>query len=431
MTRTASPSLLLLCLTLAAPAARAQVEGDTWVDPTLEAAVRGADLIVLAECTEVARGGGAAYRVAKTFKGPLRDGKEVLVVGLEVPGAPQGSARAVSAGDKAYLILQGDPAAPALSVPTPTFGRFPILTFGEQPMVVGAFADTFVRVAVPVARWERVLEALVRGQGDEALLADLRALLAGKATDPNDVYVALEVLGLLAQETDRAAAEAVLVDPRFADARRYRVRIAAAQLLANLGGEASVRRLLTLVEQDEVLAVRSAAAAALGPLLKRVESGSPAVVREAAETLARLALDASSEPIRPASASDPRENQLDGVLGAILKTLGTVRARAGIPPALRALERVDDGDALVAGLTFFTALNEPDQAGAVAWRMREKDAEDAYFNPLFVRTLQALTGQRLGDDRAAWVRWCRERALLPSGHDAPLGPEAPPGGEPR
>ena len=50
---------------------------------------------------------------------------------------------------------------------------------------------------------------------------------------------------------------------------------------------------------------------------------------------------------------------------------------------------------------------------------RGAGAEDEYFNPLFVRTLEQLTGQSLGNDREAWVRWARERSLLPQGPEAP------------
>jgi hypothetical protein len=425
MTRIAVSSLVVLLLACAP--ARAQVEGDTWIDPTLAEAVRAANLIVLAECTDVARGGGAAYRVTKVFKGPPR--KDVMVVGLHPPGA-SADQRTVAVGDQAYLLLQGDPEGPILSVPTPTFGRFP----SKETGVVAAFSDTFVRVAVAAPRWEQVLEGLVRGAPDPALLADARALLAAKDTDPNDLYVALEVLSSFGEEQDRARAEAVLDDPRFASPERFRLRVAALNVLAHLGGAATAERLVALIERDALDVVKSAAATALAPVLRDLHRTDADGVREVTERLAALANEARSTPVRFGAASDPRENQLDGLLGAILKTLGTVRSKAGVAPALRALERVDDGDALVAGLTFFSALNDPDQAGAVAWRMREKDAEDAYFNPLFVRTLQGLTGQRLGDDRAAWVRWCRERALLPAGHDQPLGPEAPPtppGGAPR
>lgn len=426
MTRTA---VLALLLALAPPSlARGQVQGETWEDPTLAAAVRGADLIVLGECTAVARGGGAAYKVTKTFKGAARDGREVLIVGLQMPDAPM-EERAVAVGDRAYLLLQGDPAGAVLSLPTPTFGRFPLQPDGR---VVGSFSDTFVRVAVPQARWERVLTGLAGAAPDPALLPDARALLAAKATDPNDTYVALEVLALFGEEADRAAITATLDDARFAEPHRFRVRLAAVNALARVGGPAALERLLAVIERDPLEVVKSAAATALGPALEAQLQRDADVVRAAADRLAALAEGARSEPIRFGSAHDPRENELRGLLGAILRTLGRIKARAGITPALRALERVDDGPALVAGLLYFQDLGDPEQAGAVAWRMRGPEAEDAYYNPLFRRTLEALTGEELGDDRGAWVRWCRERALLPSGPDAPLGP-APRegGGDPR
>lgn len=423
--RRATVRLLSLAalLALAPPLARGQVEGDTWEDPTLERAVREADLIVLAECTAVARGGGAAYLVKKTFKGKPRDGREVMVIGLAMPDASP-EEPPVPVGDEAYLLLQGDPAAAVLAVPTPTFGRFPVQQGG---VVVGSFSDTFVRLGVPRARWEQVLTSLVAGAADPALMAHARATVAKKDADPNAVYEALEVLAMFGAEQDRAAVEAVLADPRFAEPPRFRVRLAAVNALMRIGGAASARRLVAVVEQDPLDVVKSAAATALGPVLEGLVEADPATARHVVDRLVALTPGARSAPIRFGTAHDPRENQLHGLLGAILKTLGRIKARAGVAPALRALERVDDGPALVAGLLFFQDLGDPQHAGAIAWRMRRPDAEDAYYNPLFTRTLEALTGQRFGTDRDAWVRWCREQALLPQGPDAPLG--ATPGGE--
>jgi hypothetical protein len=436
MTRRPPPAPLavlgLLLLGLPGRAA-AQVDDTTWEDPTLEAAVHGADLIVLGECTAVAHGGGAAYTVKKTLKGPPQDGKELLVAGLEVPGTKDED-RSVTVGDRAYLILHGDPAGGVLSAPTPTFGRFPIMTFGKTDVVVAAFSDTFTRVPVPPTRWEQVLDALAAGQPAPALLTDVRATVQAKDADPNDVYAALEVLGLFAEQADRPALEAVLVDPRFAPPKdgqgpdRFKVRISAARAIGRLGGAPAARTLVALVQRDPNEAVKSAAATALAPVLSALRGVDDVTVGDVTAKLAEVALKADATPIRPATATDPRTNQLDGLLGACLKTLAEARARTGVAPALRALERVDDGDALVAGLTFFTALGDPGQAGAVAWRMRRKGAEDEYFNPLFVRTLEALTHQQFGNDRAAWVKWCREQALIPADvHDEPLGPPAPPG----
>ncbi|MCO5167600.1 MAG: HEAT repeat domain-containing protein [Planctomycetes bacterium] len=415
MTRVAAP--LLLCLALA-PLARGQVDGSTWTDPTLEEAVRDADLIVLAECAAVGRAGGASYKVTKTFKGPARDGREVAVVGLDLPGAAPGE-RVVAVGDRAYLLLRGTPTGAVLSVPTPTFGRFPVQASGQ---VVASFSDTFVRVGLAAARWERLLAALVAGAADEALLAEARAALRQKEPDATEAYVALEVLALFGQEADGAAVEAVLDHAAFAEPHRFRVRIAAAQALGRLGGASGVERLLGLVERDPLEVVQSAAAEALWPALERLFEEDDRGARRACERLAALTIDGRATPIRFGSANDPRENERRGPLAAALRTLGALRARAGIPPALRALERVDDPAALVAGLLFFQELGDPEQAGAIAYRMREPDAKDHYFNPLFSRALEKLTGQRLGDERAPWVRWSRERALLPQGPDAPLGP---------
>ncbi|MBX3470306.1 MAG: HEAT repeat domain-containing protein [Planctomycetes bacterium] len=422
MTRAAAAAFFV-CLALA-PLARAQVSGETWEDPTLEAAVRDADLIVLGECAAVGRAGGASYKVLRTFKGPARDGREVAVVGLEMPGAAPGE-RPVAVGDRAYLLLRGTPTGPVLSVPTPTFGRFPVQSKGQ---VVASFSDTFVRVGVPAARWERLIVALVSGAPDDALLAEARAALQAKEPDATEAYVALELLALFGQEADRALVEAALDHPAFAEPHRFRVRVAAVQALGHLGGGAAVERLLGLFERDPLEVVQSAAAEALWPALERHFVEDDRGARRACERLAELALDARATPIRFGAANDPRENERRGPLAAALRTLGLLKARAGIPPALRALERESDGAALVAGLLFFQELGDPEQAGAIAWRMREPTAKDHYFNPLLSGALEKLTGQRLGDERGPWVRWCRQRALLPAGPDAPLGGERPGGG---
>jgi hypothetical protein len=408
---------LVAVLLLAGPAA-AQVQDEQWDDPTLEAAVEQADLIVVGECTGVGPTGAAAYRVRGTLKGPARDGKDVIVDGLVAPGDKTAT---VEKGDKAVLMLVGDPAADVLHVPTPTFGRFPIIDFGGKPQVVAAFSDTFVRVACPQERFARTVQALLRKDG-APLLAEARAALA--APDANEVYQGLELLRLFGEPQDEAALLAVLADEKHAGPKRFRVRLVAAEALARAAGEKALDPLLALIEKDPVEAVKSAAATALGPVLKKVP---PPERRRPCEQLAKLAGQASAIPVDFGAATDPRKNLRASPLAAILQTLAFVRSPAGVAPALRALERVDDVAATLAGLTYFGWLEDPQQAPAIANRMRTKGAEDEAVNSMFQSTLEKLTGQKLGTDRDAWIKWCREQQLGTGEGQGPQGPPAPPG----
>jgi len=416
VSRTSRPSswIALLALLLAGPAA-AQVQDEQWDDPTLEAAVEGADLIVVGECTGVGPTGAAAYCVQGTLKGPARDGKDVIVDGLVAVGDKTAT---VEKGDKAVLMLVGDPAADVLAVPTPTFGRFPIIDFGGKPQVVAAFSDTFVRVACPQERFVRVVQALLKKNG-EPLLAEARAALA--APDANELYQGLELLRLFGQPTDEAALLAVLRDEKHAGPKRFRVRMVAAEALARCAGMKAVAPLLELIEKDPVEAVKSAAATALGPVLRDV---APTDQRRGCEQLAKLAGQASSIPVDFGAATDPRRNLRASPLAAILQTLAFVGSPAGVAPALRALERVDDVSATLAGLTYFGLLGNTQHAPAIANRMRTKGAEDEAVNSMFQATLEKLTGQELGTDRDAWIKWCREQQL---GTGDGQGPPAPPG----
>lgn len=416
-----------LLLWLAAPAA-AQVQDEQWDDPTLEAAVEQASLIVVGECTGVGPTGAAAYRVEATLKGPARDGKDVIVNGLVAVGDTSAT---VEKGDKAVLVLLGEPTADVLSVPTPTFGRFPILDFGGKPHVVAAFSDTFVRVACPRERFVRAVLAILSKQATEALLQDARAALT--AAESNEVYQGLELLRLFGEPSDEAALLAVLKDERHAGPKRYRIRMVAAEALARSTGERSIAPLLELVEKDPVEAVKSAAATALGPVIRKLP---PPERRRPCEALARLGLQASSIPIEFGAATDPRRNGRASPLAAILITLAFTKSSAGVAPALRALERVDDVPATLAGLTYFSNLDSEDasrNALAIANRMRTKGAEDELVNSMFQRTLEKLTGQAFGTDRDAWIKWCRDQQLggpssASEGPPAPQGPPAPPGG---
>lgn len=411
MTRAALFALLLG----AAAALRAQ-DDFFWEDPDLATAVRAADLIVLGQASAV-DSAAATFTVQRTLAGPARDGASIRVAGLHHPDrAPEGPPVAV--GDRAWLLLLGDPAGGELRVPTPTFGRFPLKRFGPEDQVVASLWDTLTRLPVAPATFEAFLLGL-RGGDTKELLRRARADLERPDLDPTATYAALRAVAFFGGSDDEQRVLRVLARHDLQADARWVVRMAAADALGRAGGEGAVKRLTELCRADAVPAVRSAAIRALAPALV---VGEPAVVREATAFLGKLALEASSEPIALFDAEDPRKNEVDSPLLAALETLAKVRPEEGVGPALRALERQDDIAAVIAGLTFFEVLDDPAHAGAVAWRMREAGAEDAMLNRLFARTLQALTGEALGEERERWVAWWRARTL------GPQGPEAPPNG---
>jgi len=417
-----APLAAALALALAGGAAAQEEEGPVrrdlfWRDPEFGEAVRAADAIVLAECTAVGED-GAVYRVDVALTGGGIEGKELRVLGLHHPSRRERPP--VEVGDRAYLLLRGR--EEPFRLPTPTFGRFPVRSFG----VIACIGDTFVRIPLPAPTFERFL-ACALGADPAPLLAKAREILGADQVDPTEAYVACRALALFGAGEGTTADDARLVmalldRPAIAADRRYRVRMAAAEALGRLPTPpAGLRRLLTLAEEDPAAAVRSAAALALRPALEAYRDRPE--YREATDRLAELALEADAEPIAFGTVDDPRTNELEGPLAAALRTLAALGSHAGVRPALRVLEREDEADALVAGLAYFQALGDPEQAGAIAFRMRRPDAEDAVLNRLFASTLRALTGEDLGEDREAWVAWWRERTLERG--EGPIGPPPP------
>jgi HEAT repeat protein len=409
----------------------AQVDALTWEDPTLADAVRDADLIVLAEAKAVATN-GVAYVVKRTLKGPTKDGKTIAVRGLHHPELRKRPA--VDQGDVSYLILRGKPSGDGFSLPTPTFGRFPLQIGPEGlPQVVASFGgvETYVRLALTSKTFERLLIVL---EGKSPTVASARTALGGEARaalkTPSGglerAYVALRLLALTAPKTERDLVPAALRILSLKAARKkgmYQVRAAAARLLGHMGGKVAAKRLLSLARDDEHAGVRSVAASQLARVFK-TRRGTRAY-RHAVSSLADLATQARARPITFASVEDPRTNRLEGPLGACLRALAQLRSKTGIRPALRALER-DDLDAIQAGLTYFETLKDPEQVGAIAMRMRPKDSKDKFVNKFFARVLETLTGQKHGPSRAAWLRWWDKATLTPE--DGREGPrkKAPP-----
>lgn len=422
MSRVAPQSVwlaLVLATALATSAARAQEpepeppreHGSVfWEDPTLEDAVKGVDLIVLGQVVAV-DADGATWKVEKTLFGPDRSGAELTVSGLHHPDLRPSPP--VEKGDRAYLLLLGDAQGKSLHVPTPSFGRFPIKTFGPRQMAIASLGDTFTRLPMEPARFEQLLVALRGGPHDE-LLAQARSELEREELDPAAAYAALRLVVYFGQAEDAPRVLRLLQREDLAPDERWVVRMAAAAALGRTGTPPAVARLLELVRADKVPAVRSAAARALSPALAQVED--PTRRREAADALALLAAEADAEPVQPLDLEDPRRNEIDSPLMACLRTLASVDWAAGVRPALRALERNDLG-AVVAGLTFFEVLGERAYAGEIARRMRAPGAEDELVNRIFARTLEALTGQSLGTERARWLKWWEGQP--------PQQPEAP------
>lgn len=183
---------LLGCL-LAAPAS-GQVEQLTWEDPTLPRAVKDADLIVLGRATDVSAR-GAVYAVERTLVGPDRTGSSIAVTGLHHPQLAERPHVAV--GDRAYLLLIGDPRGEGFTIPTPTFGRFPLQRDGERERVIASMggADTFARLAVAPGRFEALVHAARTGS-DPRLLRAAQQTVDAEAPPAEALYWALQGLRL-------------------------------------------------------------------------------------------------------------------------------------------------------------------------------------------------------------------------------------------
>jgi HEAT repeats len=401
--RSLAPGFALALLAGLAFPAQAQVDNTIWEDPDLPDAVSLADLIVLAEAGEVSSR-GVVYHVETVLKGPDRGGDAIVVTGLHHPSLSERPP--VESGDRAYLLLLGNPGGDVFTTPTPTFGRFPL----QDDQVVAPVLDSFVRMRLPDPYFRALISGLMSGRHDR-LADDAIETLSGQAT-ATETYLALMVLSEFARRTDLEPVAAVLTQDRFHTASTFKVRMATARALGRVGGPDTIEPLLAMAEDpDEVAAVRSTAITALARSLSGLR-GFPEF-RDAIERLAALGLDASSRPIHFGGANDPRTNELPSILDAVLRTLSLLRAEIGARPALRALEREDDIDAVIAGLTYFSALGDSDHAGGIAMRMREPDAEDAYLNRLFSSTLEGLTGENLGETRQAWVDWWQAESLEP------------------
>jgi hypothetical protein len=406
---------------LTCSAAGAQVHDLTWDDPTFAEAVRTADVVVLATAAAVATN-GAAYRVDASFKGPAVKGTLLAVTGLHHPRLRERPP--VAEGDQAYLLLRGDPKGEGFTLPTPTYGRFTRRKTGEQEgardevvLSMGG-SGTFARFPVTVKRFEALVNGVVGGKAPK-LLAKSREELVGSLTDPGattpeTLYLAIEVIGLFGERSDAAKCLALLREVQFRDEPHVHVRIAAARALGRLGGPRGARELLRVVSKDPAAAVRSIAFASVASALSGKQD--PRIVRLACQKLAELAPAQDPEPIRFGTARDPRKNAVDSPFDACLRTLARLESRLGIPIALKALEG-ENLNAIIAGLAYFSALGDADQAGGIVTRMRPEDSVDAFVNRLFARMLAGLTGQDLGVERAAWLKWwaAREDSKRPAG----------------
>jgi hypothetical protein len=412
--------LLAVCSPFCSPfcsPAWGQVDRVFWDDPTLAHAVRDADLIVLAKAGKVATN-GAAYRVERTLKGPKRDGELLAITGLHHPELRDRPP--VSQGDHAYLLLRGEAEGEGFSLPTPTFGRF-VLREGQVVLSFGG-SDTFVRLRVPAARFEAIVGGFVTGKAP-ALVSWCREVVRGDEPAGEELYQALRVLSWLGTSGDAASAARILKNERYGGAEHERVRMAAARVLGRTGGERGARTLVALAVPGKVRP--AVVSVALDQVPVALGDHPPQrAVRAVCHELARLTPKLRTKPIRYGQADDPRRNFVDAPLMACLKSIARLGSSAGVGPALRALER-EDFEAIQAGLVYFERLKDPAHAADIAERMRPAGHRDVFVNRAFGASLQLLTGQRLGDDRRAWLAWCREQT---ESNEA-VGPPRPGGGK--
>ncbi|RMG12316.1 MAG: hypothetical protein D6731_13945 [Planctomycetota bacterium] len=402
-----------LCVLAACCVAEAQPSQIWWDDPTLGEAARAAGLVVLARAERVAEN-GVAYRVERTLHGPSRDGDLLAVTGLHHPRLR--ARPPVSVGDRAYLLLWGEPRGEGFRLPTPTFGRF-VRRDGHAVLSFGG-PDTFVRLAVEAARAEAILRACATGRADTGLLRWCREVLGASDATNEQVYLSLCVLAEVGEPSDAAVAGRVLRDPSRRGPEQERVLMAAARVLGRCGGGRAARLLVGAAAQS---GRRAVASVAIAEALHALGDDPPARAAAAlGRELARLAPRLDPRPVRYGAADDPRRNFVDSPFLACMKALGRLRATAGVPLALRALEG-EDFEAIRAGLAYFELLGDVERAEEIAQRMRPRGHRDAFVNHAFGRTLRALTGAERPDEREAWLAWCRER------RDEAAGPRRPGG----
>ncbi|MCA8921556.1 MAG: HEAT repeat domain-containing protein [Planctomycetes bacterium] len=395
---------LNLLLLLACAAAPCWAQSDVfWDDPSLEDAVRDADLVVLAQAKEVGPH-EVRYEVLRTLKGPERKGATLRVQGLFHPDLADGPPSQPE--ERAFLILRGEASGDSFLVPTPTFGRFPIRRFGASELAVACLGDTFVRLPLDPELYAQFLSGLAAGQSTKLITAAREALQAQLEAEPLDstaLYVNLRLLACFGAAGDEPLLIKLLDRAALGAPDRYRLRMAAAQALGALRGPRAASVLSALALDDEVPAVQTTAIRALERLVSKLD----AEARKAAlAPLIELAQTAKSEATVFSGAEDPRRNVLPSPLSAALLALALHAPAEGTRAALAALERAD-ADAVGSGLVFFQVLGDRDAQAVplaeIASRMRPADHEDVDLNLLFARTLRMLTGEDLGPSRDAWL----------------------------
>lgn len=415
--------LIALALTLAQPAA-AQVVGLRWEDPTLEAAVADADLVVLARALRIATN-GVAYEVERTLKGPSKDKRLLAVTGLHHPELSAGPP--VETGDLDFLLLRGDPAGEGFALPTPTLGRFPCKVVEGRPSVIASFGgdETFVRISVPQAHFESLLRGLIKGEAPDLLVDAREVLEAEQLPGPERVYWSLRCLALFAGPSERE------LGPQLARAlaragegsTTARLRAAAASACGRIGGKLATQTLLEQLEDPNRL-VQSAAATGLAESVQGMPGSKPFELVVA--RLLEFAREASPRPVTFAQVEDPRSNAAPSPLGAALLALARLAVPEGRNLATKALH-TEDLDTIEAGLRYFEARGDLRDVPRLIKGMRPLDSVDRFVNHRFARALSALSGEDYGLDPAAWQAWWDERQAAGPGPAA----SPTPGGEQR
>ncbi|MGE0709216.1 MAG: hypothetical protein AB7N76_19870 [Planctomycetota bacterium] len=384
---------LLLCVLLAS-AARAEV----WRDPTLDEALKGADLVVRAVALEDGREGveEVRFQVEEALHGQAP--RELAVAGLIDPTRIKGPTF-VKRGQRALLLLAKRKRGAGWAIPTPTFGRFRL---DGETVKLAPLRDTYLRLDLARDDYERFLRLRLGRRPDPAWLAALRAHLDAAQPEPVPAdararqYLALEALAQVGQAEDAARAAKILTK-----VQPFQLRISACRALARAAGAKAAGRLLELGREDESKAVRIAAIRAL--------AGLDPPPRGLVEKLAGLLPSATSEPFRLSQGpNDPRTNEWPSPRATLLQAI----AKHGVAP-VRAQVLAILEEPQVALPVFSVALEalltleqDPALPRELAARFRsEREVGAQLYNRELCIALTKLTRQRFGEDVAAWRRW--------------------------
>jgi hypothetical protein len=383
------------------PALAQQDEETAWEEPSLEEALGQANFVVRAHVDPKSSSASPAILVDKVLGGETQEGARLVVTGTSNAVAEKYLGLVpLKAGEEGFFILHevrdAEGQNPRLTLPTATFGRFPI----HDAKVTACFRDSFVRVDVKPEEFATFLKnafAKTKGQKPDAGWLDeqretLKKLDATSGASADAAHVALESLCYGATPAD---AELGL---RFFGSPRFQVRVSAARLLEHAGGERAADGLLRLATQDEDPAVRSVATSALVRVKPRP--------KDAVKSLLAHLHDASAATISlHSSIDDPRTNEITSPLAAGFDALRDLDAGSEATPLALELLGKDDADTVSTACVHLVTVKPAPPLAAIVDRMRPKGYPYSGLNEFIANALNHLAGTSLPPDKDQWRAW--------------------------